>query len=355
MSKINKNCIYRDFNNNGNRCSNHISDLSNHFCIKHINNKNYEFYYIINNQIKHYKSIKTIDIINLYIFLYKYEYEYNYIYKLFKFILKNNKNKLYIIYNNLGLKLNLISFKNISKNKLIKNIINKLQLYSNTFFLKNTKYKVIKIQKLWRKYINNISGINLGISHNDCDIFSFDNINNIEYPFQFIDNNIIYCFDSINLLHHIKNNNFFNPYTMNIIDNNIIDRLYHYIYIKDIYIDDDEYKWFNITNAFTDVSIKLDKFGYYTDIRWYYDLDFDTIINILNTYHKYIDNINYLYNNYLCCNNFYNKYPDYIYKFCEMVIDMLNDTIDPSTHAFIFFKSLTENSLPFYNGSPDWL
>lgn len=350
MSEIIKKCIYRDFNNNGERCHHNITDISNNFCIKHLHIKNHEFYYLINTQIIHNKPIQTIDIISLYTFLYKYNYDFDHIYKIFINIFFNNKNKLYQICTNFGYKLNSSSLKKCSKKKLIISLINKLKWYSTVFFLKSTNNKIIKLQLLWKKYLNNISGLNLGKPYNDFDIFNFEKINNIQLPFQIIDNNIIYCFDTLNLLYHIKTNDEYNPYTMNTINKHDIDRLYHYIYIKDIYIDDDDYKWLSVVNAYTDICLKLDKFGYYTDIRWYFDLDYETIINILNTYHDYVNNYDYL-----CCEDFDDQYPDYIYKFCEMVLEMLNDTNDASTHAFIFYKSLSENSINFYNGSPDWL
>ena len=59
MSEIIKKCIYRDFNNNGERCHHDITDISNNFCIKHLHIKNPEFYYLINTQITYEKTTFT--------------------------------------------------------------------------------------------------------------------------------------------------------------------------------------------------------------------------------------------------------------------------------------------------------
>ena len=39
----------------------------------------------------------------------------------------------------------------------------------------------------------------------------------------------------------------------------------------------------------------------------------------------------------MCCTDFNNEYPDYIYKFCIMILEMLKDN-DASTYGFILYN-----------------
>jgi hypothetical protein len=56
----------------------------------------------------------------------------------------------------------------------------------------------------------------------------------------------------------------------------------------------------------------------------------------------------------MCSVDFSEDYPEYVFKFCEMILEMLEDN-DASTYGFILFKSLSDNSKIFYNNSPNWL
>ena len=58
----------------------------------------------------------------------------------------------------------------------------------------------------------------------------------------------------------------------------------------------------------------------------------------VNSFHKYVDD-----SHYMCCTDFTNEYPDYIYKFCIMILEMLKDN-DASTYGFILYKSLAVGS-----------
>jgi hypothetical protein len=338
-------CIYRDIKSNGKRCSNE-SCLSSNYCIQHIHIKNPIFIYLLACQLDDNKPLQFRDIITLYIYMYNNNIDIDNRCNILSTIFRN-RTKLYLC---LGFGYKISTVKQFSRKTILQLIYNKLEYYAFIFNLKATTRKITVVQKLWKNYMSKISGSNLGDPINPVELFTFDDINEIEYPFYIIDEHKVYVFESLNLLYHIKTNKLcINPYTNNKINDSVIDRLYHYIYIKEIYLDDEEYKWLTTINAYTDISLRLDKLGYYTDIRWFISLDYYTIVSVLNSFHSYV-----IGSSYMCCVDFTYDYPDYIYKFCEMILEMLEDN-DASTYGFILFKSLSDNSKIFNNNSPNWL
>ena len=336
-------CIYRDIKTNGKRCLNY-SCLSSDYCVQHIHIKNPIFLYMNECNLTDNKPLQFRDIITLFIYMYNNNIDnrFNILSTIFR-----NRTKLYLC---LGFGYKITDVKQFTRKTILQLINNKLEYYAFVFNLKATNRKIRLVQKLWREYMSKISGSNLGYPINTIELFTFDDIDEIEYPFYLIDETKVYIFESLNLLYHIKTNKLcINPYTNNKIKDDVIDRLYHYIYIKEIYLDDEEYKWLTTINAYTDISLKLDKLGYYNDIRWFMTLDYYTILNVLNSFHSYV-----IGSSYMCCIDFSDEYPDYIYKFCEMILEMLEDN-DASTYGFILFKSLSDNSKVFSRNCPNWL
>ena len=336
-------CIYRDIKTNGKRCLNY-SCLSSDYCVQHIHIKNPIFLYMNECNLSDNKPLQFRDIITLFIYMYNNNIDnrFNILSTIFR-----NRTKLYLC---LGFGYKITDVKQFTRKTILQLINNKLEYYALIFNLKATNRKIRLVQKLWREYMSKISGSNLGYPINTIELFTFDDIDEIEYPFYLIDETKVYIFESLNLLYHIKTNKLcINPYTNNKINDDVIDRLYHYIYIKEIYLDDEEYKWLTTINAYTDISLKLDKLGYYNDIRWFMTLDYYTILNVLNSFHSYV-----IGSSYMCCIDFSDEYPDYIYKFCEMILEMLEDN-DASTYGFILFKSLSDNSKVFNRNCPNWL
>lgn len=338
-----KYCIYRDINQNNGICCKCPCTLSSDFCIKHIHIKNPIYNYIMKqNPQSIHSGVFLIDIIKVYFYMYISNVEDRE--RLITAFIKN-KTKLY----NIGIQLGMKIIGRYSKRKVLACIIDKLEWHCFICKLSRTNRIIGKLQRAWKKYMSKITGSVLGEPLNEFEIFTFDNVLDIEHPFYILDDRHVYCFDCMNLYYHIKTNGSLNPYTKNTISETTINRMYHYMFIKDLCFDDEYYRWQSTINAYTDVSIKLDSLGYYTDIRWYTELDYDTLINILNTYHTYVSD-----STYMCCENFEDIYPEYVYKFCNMVLEMLDDE-DASTYGFILYKALVENSDIFGSNSPDWI
>lgn len=341
---INENrCIYRDVNqHNGMQCKNYPVYL-NLFCKFHHNIHNPVYFYtrdIIPN------SDNCITIKHI-ILVYNCMYNDNVLLRKSHITaLLGNRNRVCRIALLIGMKIKA----KYRKGLIIHYIVEKLEWFSNLCSLESTKYNVIKIQRLWRKYMKDLSGINLGKTVNELDIFTFDTIEQLDYPFYLMDDNHVYCFDVLSLSYNIRINGNINPYTNNNIDSNTVDRMYHYMYIKDLYVDDDEYKWQTALNAYTELSIKLDKIGIYTDVNWFMELDYDTMLNILDTYHSYGCTGYYMFSV-----NFEDVYPYYVYDFCKMCLEMLADETDSYYYGMMLYKAIAENSDVFSINAPEWL
>lgn len=335
-------CICRDIKTNGKRCINKCC-LNTNYCIHHIHIKNPLFEYLMECNINDNRPMQFKDIISLYVYMYNKNIEnrFNVLSNIFR-----NRTKLYLC---LGLGYKITIVKKCSRKVILQLVYDRLEAYAMVYNLRATSRKITLVQRLWKSYMANISGSCLGLPINNLELFTFDDINDIQYPFYFKDDGKVYVFETLNLLYHLKTNNQVNPYTNNLICEETVNRLYHYMYIKDLYLDDEEYKWLTTINAYTDISLRLDRLGYYTDIRWFISLDYYTIVNVLNSFHSYV-----IGSSYMCCPDFVDDYPDYVFKFCEMILEMLEDN-DASTYGFILFKSLTDNSKVFHNNCPNWL
>lgn len=341
MKKNNSRCVHRNINE-GTCCKNSTVGNYTCFCEEHYTIKNPIFDYI-SMFVEVDKKIGLCDIIKIYLLLFLNEITDRA--KLISYIF-GNKHLTFRYATAYGMS---ISYKS-TKKAVLNTILKKLEWHCMIYTLSNFRRKIVLLQRRWREYMNKISGACYGQSINTEDIFSFEKIEDIEYPFSIKQNNTVFTFDVINLSYHFNINGYINPYTKNTIENADVNRMYHYLNIKDIFIDEDEHQWYSTTQAYTDLSLKLDSLGYYTDVRWFTALRYNTIVNVLNSFHNYGCTQQYMNDD-----RFTNTYPDYVYRFCRMTIDMLNDEHDASTYGFIFFKSLADNSSVFYNNSPEWV
>jgi hypothetical protein len=337
----NKRCIYRNINE-GTCCKNNTMGDYSRFCKEHYMTKNSIFSYI-SRFVDIDKKIGLCDILSIYLLLFLDEIENRR--KLISYIFGNKQMtfRYAIAY---GIKLTSKSTKKIVTDVILR----KLEWHCMIFTLSNFRRKLVLLQRKWREYMDRISGTCYGQSINTEDIFSFEKIEHIQYPFSIKQNNVVFTFDVINLAYHFNINGYNNPYTKQSIEYKDVDRMYHYLNIKDIFIDEDEHKWYSATHAYTDLSLKLDSLGYYTDVRWFIGLRYNTILRVLNSFHSYGCTTEYMNDDM-----FSNVYPDYVYKFCRMTIDMLNDEHDASTYGFILYKSLADNSNIFHNNCPEWI
>ena len=216
-----KYCIYRDINQNNGICCKCPCTLSSDFCIKHIHIKNPIYNYIMKqNPQSIHSGVFLIDIIKVYFYMYISNVEDRE--RLITAFIKN-KTKLY----NIGIQLGMKIIGRYSKRKVLACIIDKLEWHCFICKLSRTNRIIGKLQRAWKKYMSKITGSVLGEPLNEFEIFTFDNVLDIEHPFYILDDRHVYCFDCMNLYYHIKTNGSINPYTKNTISETTINRMYN--------------------------------------------------------------------------------------------------------------------------------
>jgi hypothetical protein len=338
-------CIFRYSDKNGVCCTNNTINL---LCPLHSKNKKNKVFYLTNKLFKDPdREINEYEILEIYCLLYKeiFDFENR---KTMLYYLLGKKNRIIYICNKFG-----INNKKDLKQNLFNKLIDKLEWFCIVKDFKNTKRKFHIFFKYWKLYLNHIIGIQYLPSSNSEDIFSFDSLSSIENIFYLKDNNITYGFDIRNLYHFIKNSGSWNPYTKNEINEYDLKRLKSYIRIKNIIIDNNIF-WNTPLQAYTDVVLKMEGNGFFIDINWFILLSFNDIIRVINKYHQ----LSILMPiNYLCNERIHNVYPDYIFKFCRMLMELLNNTDDPEyfTYNCLLYKALTSVSKKFRDAAPSWI
>ncbi len=156
---------------------------------------------------------------------------------------------------------------------------------TNMLFL---SHKAYIIQKLWKKFFiklfNNTLGPGYGhfeLSNNVDDFLTTEKIKDIDYYyfFSFRDkDNFIYTFNLISIASLILNNSNKNPYNRNVLDKEIVDKVwkrmkYNRILNKTEGFTDYKPKVFTITERVNRVFHHMDYLGHYTCVNWILDLD----------------------------------------------------------------------------------
>lgn len=338
-------CIFR-FHTNNFICCKNITDSS--FCFIHRHTKNKIFSYIHHIIKDPDKTILSYEIIQIYSYLYQHIHDFQ-LRKSLISPLFGNKKHLFSISNDFGIYTN---SKSLKKN-VIRLLIDKLEWICLISKLKSFHRKISLIQHSWFAYTLFISGSNLKPSLNNEDPFSFDDVDSLQYPFYIKDHDAIYCFDAANIYFFILKSGLWNPYTRNLLSTKDLYRLEHYIKIKNIHIQDKP-NWNTISQAYTDVALKFESHGFLTNIEWYVSLSFNDILRILNKYHQ----LSILMpHDFLCDEYIHSTYPQYVFQFCNMLLELLNYNDEPDifTYVCILYKSFSFVSRHFRDNQPLWI
>lgn len=349
-------CIFRNINDC--KCC-FFKTKYNKYCTLHMNNANI-IYDIINNAI----GIKQIRTENDIYEIFKYIYDNPNIYVkelIFKKILKTLfikqwvlKSKFYYLIDNNN------------------NIMNKDQYNSFIDMIFNLNYNTYKIEKN-NKNLNFLKTIKEFIKYisikqhiyksniiyiNETDPFTFDNINDIPIKERFIlnEDNNFYCFRARELKYFITTNGNWNPYTKKIIIPKIIlnlDKFIDYNNLNKVYNNE----WKTIEQAYTDVSITIEKIGFYTNTQWFLKLISKQIKNIIRLF-KIISVRNNITNDYfndLIINITDDNNTEYHYYFAKEIIRLFENGDSNFLLCCNFMKAIGVYSNDFYNSLPDWL
>jgi hypothetical protein len=344
------NCIFRYNENNGISCNTPTVNM--YYCTLHCYTKHKIYNYIKDLSFPYNKEIRGYEVLLIYIYLYNKIFDLSERIKIMKPLFGKTK-RLFSLSNELCI----FTCKSSKKKKILIELINKLEWYCLIKDLKWLNRRITKIQLLWKKYMKYLSGFNLDILKciNTEDIFNLDIINSLEYPFYILDNQNIYCFETKNIYNFILNSGLWNPYTRNLFLEIDFIRLKKFIYIKNIPLLD-KIIWLTPLQAYTDVILKFAENGFLINIDWLTVLQFKDILRIINLYHIFSESMPlvFLSDEHFLENNIY---PHYIFTFCTMLMELLNNTDDDFyfTYICLLYKSFIYISKPFRENAPLWL
>lgn len=326
-------CIYRYFDTCI-KCNKNCLN-NNKFCKIHINFENC-IYEIINELFEDNIDIDVKNIYSLYDYIQNNNkiYTKDLIFKSFLNILFSKK------------KLSKIYEKYIFEKK--QNIFDFIfQLNKRTFYiLKNFNKKKYILSYFLKKLIIKENSENLE------DPFTYEPINSLS--FKYIDKHKhIYAFNALELKHYLLNYGNTNPYTKEIIPNDVIDKLDKFIYYNglDLNIIKEKYKATSIIQLYTEVSQLIEKIGFYNDVQWFLKINnYSKIKKIIKSFHiisndipeskKYFINI---------------KEENFDFDFCNEIIKLFKEGDTHFLLCCFFIKTLAVYSDDFYDNMPSWL
>lgn len=255
-----------------------------------------------------------------------------------------------------------------SKNKIV--IVKRIhEINSNTYRISKDVEKIIKIQKIFlsKKRENTIS-YNIKDIINKEDIFTLELIEDIPRDRLFLfenKNRNLYAFDVIELEYFIRNNkhNPYNPYTNELIGEDVIKNMEDFIRLNKLNKKNinNDFIWDNKIHAFTDLSIEIERHGFYNSPNWFLKFDrksFGNVIKIfrdfsvnINVSHGYFKNVSYIISHY---NE--SDLKKLIFEFCKEGIKLFRECHQNNYILLCnFMKALAMCSQDFYNNIPEWL
>jgi len=306
----------------------------------------------------------------------KYALKSNDIYKIYKYIYEDlsNDNDVFIniLFIDLLKMIPIIKLSNIyenyiDNNNLIINTNNKNTIYDKIYLLNYNTYKFsnkcnINILKYFQnivKYkilcIQDSSNCNF---LNDEDLFTTENINNIDADMLFTIKDIkgTYAFNIVELDFFIRkclNDNVvpYNPYTREALHDKTIWRLNMKMKYHNIAKRKDECLWTTEMNAFTDLSIEIERRGFYNNPEWFKKMSKNDLLKCIKLFRDFSSNVEESKIYFLNIND-----DTFTYDFCKESIKMFNECKDDLYILCCnYMKSIALCSNDFYSNLPEWL
>jgi len=193
---------------------------------------------------------------------------------------------------------------------------------------------------------------------NDEDLFTTANISDI-HPrrlFTIKDAKGTYGFDIVALEYFVRkcladNVAPYNPYTREILDDKIIWRLNMKLKYHNIARKKDECIWTTEMNAYTDLSIEVEKRGFYNNPEWFKKMSRADFLKCIKLFRDFSSNVEESKKYFINISE-----ERFTYDFCEESIKLFNECNDDLYILCCnYMKSLALCSNDFYNNIPDWL
>jgi hypothetical protein len=209
---------------------------------------------------------------------------------------------------------------------------------------------------------------------NDADVFTMENIRDIPLRRLFTIKDVkgYYGFDIVELEYFVRGCISegvvpYNPYTREEFNDKVIWRMNMKIKYSHIATKTDECKWTTQMNAYTDLSIEIERRGFYNNPEWFKKMprhDFLKCIKLFRVFSSTIEeskqyflNINININaNAANATDAVSDTDAFTYAFCKEGIRLFRECNDDLYILCCnFMKSLAICSKDFYNNIPDWL
>jgi hypothetical protein len=256
---------------------------------------------------------------------------------------------------------------NIYKNYINNYTITKNELYNQIYLLNYKTHQfnnkcnlnnLIEFQNIAKyKMLCAREGVNSNFL-NDDDLFTTASITGIHPTrlFTIKDAKGTYGFDIVELEYFVRkcladNVAPYNPYTRETLDDKIIWRLNMKLKYHNIAKKKDECIWTTDMNAYTDLSIEIEKRGFYNNPEWFKNMSRTDFLKCIKLFRDFSSNVEeskkYLINI---------SEDRFTYDFCEESIKLFNECNDDLYILCCnYMKSLALCSNEFYNNIPDWL
>jgi len=377
-------CICRY--NNFKLCDHNITNSS-LYCRYHKNTKIGYIHKIFYNVFKDKEEITVCDLYMLYKYI-NSNFVFEYIKELYTDLLKHTPFKLLL---NIAEKNHIISNnRKYSKKEIYSRLYN---INKNTYELENNHInmeKVCKIQRILkerfgkiikskirdrlRDNIFNLEDYKLGVAKGDymnceelftgeniCDIppkrlYILCNNNNKNADERSNERSEKYIFDAVELEYFVRKckenkQDPYNPYNRDKLDDDFLENLYIFIKYNDLVIKNYEYLWENNMHAFTELSLEIERRGFYNSPEWFERLKDADFLKVIKYFKLFSANTPE-------SNKYFNKIraDTLVFDFCKDAIKMF---IECNDEYYIlccnFIKAMALCSNNFYNNLPAWL
>jgi len=314
---------------------------------------------------------------------------YKIFYELFKDKSMINQNDIYKLYRHIYDTIVIICYTENVPGELFKKILHyipfNILIKASAKYIKNRTYSKGEIYDILYKlntYTYNIDNIykkglaiikkhqekikyNLLIRHdtncnyiNDEDLFSCEQICDIpkNMLFSFKDKKGSYAFNVVEFEYFVKNCHYervepYNPYTREKLSESVLWKLKMFIMKNNITTRNKEYKWDSNIRAFTELSITIERNGFYNNPEWFNKMKTTEILKTIKYFKDFSSNIPES-DNFFCDINANTL----VFDFCREAIKMFNECKDDLyVLCCNFIKALALCSNDFYENMPTWL
>jgi hypothetical protein len=362
----NNRCICR-YSNTFNLCNRNITNNS-LYCRYHKNTKFGYIHSIFYDVFKEKVEITRNDLYMLYKYIIERANDVKDAYALYIELLKNMPFKILL---NIAEKIFINANNRKYSKKELYNILYNINI--NTYYFEYNNICMAglnKIQDMFReklkKNVKNKLKDNIMIKYdinedymNSEELFTGENICEIPINRLYVlknERNEKYIFDAIELEYFIRKclenkQEPYNPYNRDKLQHDALVNLNMFIKYNALEIKTDEYLWENNMHAFTELSLEIERRGFYNSPEWFdklKDADFLKIIKYFKLFSSNIPECNKYFND-ICADTL-------VYDFCKDAIKMFKECNDEYyVLCCNFIKAMALCSNNFFNNIPSWL